>query len=102
MESAVLLKSILKRFKERGIAQFKGYNRFGYLGETESAVTVSRESGKDTPVSFKKILQGIEAYQKVNELYDMGPSVLREYGITHVTSPVYALLHLIDKEEYDK
>lgn len=102
MESALLLKNILKRFKERGIAQVQGYNRFGYLDETESLVKVSRENGKDTSVSFKSILIGIDAYQKDNELYDMGPSALRAYGITHVTSPVYALLHLLDKAEYYK
>lgn len=102
MEAAVLLKNILKRFRELGIAQVEGYNRFAYISETTSSVTVSREKGDDTSVSFKKILIGIEAYQEDNNLYDRGPSALRAYKITHVTSPVYAMLHLIDKADYLK
>ena len=102
MDARILLGKILQRFQDRGRAQVEGYKSFGYIRETNNAVWVSRESGKDTPVAFSKILIGIEAYQENPELYELGPNELREFGITHVNSPVWALLHLLKKEELQK
>ena len=90
----------MQDFKKKGHAQVSGYKRFGYLKETETAAYISREAGKDTRVPFEKMLIGIEAYQHNPENYDMGPSVLRQYGLTHVTSPIFALLHLLPKKSY--
>ena len=58
-----ILQKMLEAFRNNGYAQVKGYNRFGYLKETDKAVFVSRETGKDTRVPFDKILLGIEALQ---------------------------------------
>lgn len=100
MDSNILLKKILLRFSERKIAQVQGYNKFEYISENGGSVFIGREKGKDTPVPYSKILIAIEAYQKNYDLHDLGPSALRFFGITHVTSPIYAMLHLLEKEEY--
>ncbi len=102
MDSKILLGKILQRFFDRKVAKVEGYNKFEYLKETSSSVYVSRETGDDTPVPFKKIIVGIEIYQQNPELYDEGPTALRDFGITHVTSPVWSLLHMLAKHDYHK
>ena len=100
MESKILLGKILQRFKDLGKAEVKGYNLFGYIRENKNSVFVTRETGEDTPILFAKILKGIEAYQSNPELYNSNPTALRDFGITYVTSPVFALLHLLTQEDY--
>jgi hypothetical protein len=100
MDSRILLGKILQRFKDQGFAQVEGYNKFGYIRETHNSVIVSRENGKDTPVPFQKILIGIEAYQSNPDLYNGTPNYLHKLGITHVTSPVWAMLHLLRQHDY--
>ena len=51
-----ILQKMLEAFRNNGYAQVKGYNRFGYLRETDTAVFVSRETGKNTRVPFDKVL----------------------------------------------
>jgi hypothetical protein len=102
MDNNTLLAKILKTFREKRIAQVEGYNSFGYIRETGNAVWITREKGQDTSVPFSKILKGIDAYKAEPELYNQGPSKLRAYGITHVNSPVWSLLHLISLENYIK
>ena len=91
-----------KHFRNNGYAQVKGYNRFGYLRETDTAVFVSRETGKNTRVPFDKVLLGIEALQDDSNIYSAGPSTLRNYDITHQNSPICAMLHLLPLSEYRK
>jgi hypothetical protein len=100
MESKILLGRILQKFIDKGYAQVSGYNRFGFIKFSNNAVLVTRENGGDTPVSFSKIVKGIEAYQSNSSLYDSNPTELRDSCITHVTSPIFALLHLLEKEDY--
>jgi len=100
MDSKILLGKILQRFKDLGKVQVEGYNSFCYIRETENAVIVTRESGEDTRIPFLKILLGIEAYKKDPMLYSRGPSALRDIGVTHVNSPVWSLLHLLNGNEY--
>lgn len=57
------------------------------------------EKGADTREPFEKILVAIDAYKENPELYNEGPSKLRDYGITHITSPIRSILHLLPKEE---
>jgi len=90
---------LLSRFREKGVAQVKGYNRFGYIRETNKAVIVSRESGKDTRVPITKIELAIEAVRNDPNVYNEGPSRLRRYGITHMESPIWAILHLAELSE---
>ncbi len=100
MHSEILLGKILQRFKDHGKAQVEGYNSFGYIRETENAVIVSREDGMDTSIPFSTILEGIEAFKSDISLYHKTPTLLRHLGISHVTSPVWALLHLLSEQEY--
>lgn len=95
-----ILSKILDEFRTRGFSQISGYNRFGYIRETGSAVFISRETGKDTKVPFSKIEQGIDAVKSDPSIYNAGPSKLRAYGITHITSPIWSLLHLVSLSEY--
>jgi len=100
MDSKIVLGKILQRFSDQGLSKMDGYNGFEYLRETNNSVYVSRENGKDTRVSFKEILIGIDAYKSIPSLYNEGPLALREYGITHITSPVWSILHLLQPSDY--
>ena len=100
MDTKILLGKILQTFKAQKFAQVKGYKSFGYIRETENMVYVTTETGQDTPIPFEKIKIGIEAYKSNPNLYNDGPSKLRDYGITHVTSPIWSLLHLLDISDY--
>jgi hypothetical protein len=101
MDSKILLGKILQRFYDLKTAQVEGYNEFNYIKETDNAVYVTRENGKDTSISFDKILLGIEAYKSNPKLYLEGPVALRNFNITHVTSPIWSLLHLLDEIDYE-
>jgi hypothetical protein len=100
MNSKIILDRILQRFVEQGYAQVEGYNHFGYINLKEAVVTVSRENGNETPIPFKKILIAIEGYQMKPEDYNTGPHALRTYGLTHITSPIFSLLHLLPISVY--
>lgn len=99
MEESFVVTKIVNRFEERGYIQVPGYNRFGFVGKGESYVIVSRESGKDTKIPFAKIAESVRAARRDSKVYSEGPSRLRQHGITHITSPLWALLHLLTLEE---
>lgn len=101
MDSKILLGKILQRFFDKKIAKVEGFYSFGYIRETNNSVYVTRQTGEDTPIPFNKIIVGIVAYQSNPELYETNPTALREFGITRVTSPIFALLHLLSKEDYE-
>ncbi|WP_282053364.1 hypothetical protein [Maribacter luteus] len=100
MDSKIILGKILQRFSDKGFCKAPGYNKFEYLRENNNAVYIGREKGKDTRIGFEKIIVGIEAFQRNPNLYSEGPNALREFGITHVNSPVWSLLHLMTQEDY--
>lgn len=100
MDARILLGRILQRFIDLGYSQYAAYHRFGLLRYTTKSVWLSREDGEDTPVYFDKILVAIEGYQQTPALYDEGPGKLRDLGLTHVTSSIHSLLHLLSKEDY--
>jgi hypothetical protein len=76
-------------------------NTFGYISLGRSSVMVSRETGQDTPVPFSRVELAIEILQQHPGVYAQGPNALRPFGITHLNSPIYALLHLLPKEVYE-
>lgn len=100
MDSKIILGRVLQKLVDEKFAQVEGYNRFGFIELKNSSVIVSREKGKDTPIQFSIIVKGIEAYKEKPELYEQRPVALRAVGITHVTSPVFALLHLLKQSDY--
>jgi len=101
MDSKILLGKILQRFSDRSVSKVEGYNSFQYLRETDNSVYVGREKGQDTSIPFKKIIVGIEAFKENPELYDKGPNSLREFGITHINSPIWSLLRLLSPRDYN-
>ena len=100
MDSKILLGKILQRFADQGFCEVEGYNSFEYLRETNSTVYVGREQGLDTIIPFQKIIVGIDAFKSNPGLYNSGPSALRDFGITHITSPIWSLLHLLSSDDY--
>ncbi|MBP3193063.1 hypothetical protein [Natronogracilivirga saccharolytica] len=100
MDSDEILQKIIQIFRDTQISEVPGYNKFGYIRETISAVIVSRQNGEDTRIPFSKIKQGIEAVKVDKKVYDDGPASLRKYGITHINSPIWSLLRLVPKSDY--
>jgi hypothetical protein len=90
---------ILHSLERHQFAQVAGYNKFGFVKRGESHVVVSRENGKDTRIPFSKIAESVSAVRRDPKVYSEGPSRLRQHGITHITSPLWALLHLLTLEE---
>lgn len=100
MDSKIILGRILQKFIDQGYSQYLTYNQFGFVKHSDSSVVVTREKGSNTPLPFSIILIAIKAYQENTNLYDEGPTALRDFKITHITSPVHSLLHLLPKEAY--
>lgn len=100
MDSRIVSGRILQKFIDKGFAQVDGYNKFGFVELKNTSVIVSRENGLDTSIPLRKLIAAIDAYQKDIELYDEGPNALRDCGIAHITSPIFALLHILDKDDF--
>jgi hypothetical protein len=102
MDSQIILGRILQRLIDQAHSQVEGYNRFEFRRLNTNNVVVSREKGAATPMPYRKLIVAIQAYQTSPTLYDEGPSALRKFGITHITSPIFSLLHLLEKDVYCK
>jgi hypothetical protein len=90
---------IIRRFKFKGYSQVRGYNRFEYVKRTNNALVVTRERGEDSRIPLSKLGKSIEAVRENHRIYSTGPASLRPYGITHVNSVTWSLLHLLTLEE---
>lgn len=100
MESKIIFGRLLQRIIDQGYAQVNGYNCFEYVKHTDSFVTILRENGQEALIPFKKLLIGIEGYQSSPSDYNTGPTALCKYGLTHITSPIFSILHLLDQSDY--
>jgi hypothetical protein len=100
MDAKILLGCILQKFIDVKVSQYKQYNSFAYISHSNSSLTVGREKGIETQIYFKKIIIGIEGYQSDISKYDKGPTALRSLNLTHITSPIHSLLHLLPWEYY--
>lgn len=100
MDSKILLGKILQRFSDKKVCQVEGYNSFGYIKETDNTVYVTREAGQDSRIPFEKIIIGIEAYKSNLNLYNIGPNALRDFDITHINSPIWSMLHLLEQTDF--
>jgi hypothetical protein len=92
------ISEIIVRFKKQGFCKSTKV-KFGYIRHTDSFVEVSREKGEDTSIYFKDIARAIEAVRKDHKVYSEGPSRLRKHGLTHITSPLWALIHMLSLKE---
>src|SRR5690606_2880867 len=71
-----------------------GLVRFKFAKESSGAIVLTRRSGKPTNVGKAQIAAAVEGVRSNHRLYVDGPGALRSVGITHVNSPIYALLRL--------
>jgi hypothetical protein len=95
----LLINVIDKRFREKGFAQVSGYNKFVYVGKTDNYFIVGREKGTNAKISISKINAALEAVKIDHSVYSAGPNSLRRFGITHINSPIWAMLHLLTIDE---
>lgn len=100
IDSKILLGKILQRLEDKGYARVKGYNTFKFINHSITNVTLLRENGKEVRIPFNKMVTCIDYYKKNIHDYDSGPAQLRKVPITHITSPIFALLHLLPKSSY--
>jgi hypothetical protein len=95
-----LAATILAKFRGVGLAGASGYKQFRYGRETQKAVIVVREGGQEARVPVDRLRTAIRAVMENPSIYEGGPSQLRASGVTHVTSPIWALIRLLPPESY--
>ena len=96
----ILLGRILQIMITKGYSQMNGYNRFTYISHTNDSLKIGREKGLDTDIPFSKLLVAIRNYQLNPEDYRGNTTTIRDYGISHIYSPIFSMLHLLDKKDY--
>ncbi len=100
MDAKIIFSRIIQRLLDQGHAQVFPLNYFGLIAIKANSVLVSRENGLDTSIPFSRLELAIKTFQQNPKLYSNGPNALRPFGITHLNSPIYALLHLLPYECY--
>ncbi len=95
-----LVQLIKNRFESSGFAQVEGYYRFGFVRVTNVSIIVLREKGTEAKIPLTKIGVALTAVREDRAVYSNGPNSLRKYGVTHVNSPVWALIHLLSLDEF--
>ena len=100
MESKIILGRILQKLIDQGYTKYQDYYSFGFVKLNDTSIIVSRETGEDTRIPFDELMIGINGYKENNELYDEGPGAIRTLGISHISSPIHSLLHLLPKDAY--
>jgi hypothetical protein len=100
MDSKIILGRILQKFVDSEYSQFKNYNRFDFIQLKHESLVLRRANGNNTIIPFDKLLLAIEAYKSHPDGYEKKTTFLIDCGITHITSPIYSLLHLLPKETY--
>ncbi len=76
-----------------------GLVRFTYVERTAAALTVMRRNGNTVRIPKTTLAAALEGVRGNHGLYIDGPGSLRDVGITHITSPTYALLRLLPLNE---
>lgn len=90
-----VVQEVLSGFESTGYAEVPGYARFGFHKRTDSRVFVLRRNGNTAAIPNRTLAKAIEAVRKDQSVYRGGPSRLREFGITHIASPTWAILHVV-------
>lgn len=98
--TASIIDRIVMEAARRG--EFPGRSEavFRFEGSTASAVLVSRRNGNMVRVPRATLAMVAGAYASDPFAYARGPGSLRVYGVTHINSPVWALVHLLPPEAY--
>ncbi|MCB9187836.1 MAG: AAA family ATPase [Flavobacteriales bacterium] len=68
----------------------------------QSKIVLERENGKDVDILFSTLRKVITACTEDPLFYDGGLKAIENLGVIHIQSPVWALIHLLEKREYIK
>ncbi|MCB9197533.1 MAG: AAA family ATPase [Flavobacteriales bacterium] len=96
-----ILNKIITQLKLQGKAKGR-QNNFLLKSVEQSKIVLERANGNDVDIPFSTLKKAIQACVNDAAFYDGGLNAIEEIGITHIQSPVWALLHLVEKREYMK
>ena len=91
-----VLAEIVSTFRSTGLATSR-QAKFRYASAPNKAhsIAVMRGNGNCVPIRHADVVRAIHAVRSDPSIYSRGPSSLREFNITHINSPVWALLRLL-------
>lgn len=101
-KSEILLGRILQKMITNGYCQMEGYNRYAYLSHSSNSLVIGRKDGMDTTIPYSKILLAIQNYQLNPDDFEGNTTTIKNYGISHIYSPIFSLLHMLNKEDYEQ
>jgi hypothetical protein len=97
---SIVVEELIFRFKMKRVAKVEGYDELKLVKQQGNNLIVTREKGKETEIPKSRILKAIEVVRKDPTIYDRGPGALHgSTGVTHITPPVWTILHLMTLEE---
>lgn len=90
---------LIERFQAAGKAQVEGYDAFEWASQTEKAIVIRRKNGQTARIPKETVVSAIALVRRSPEVYQRGPNQLQIHGVSHVSSPVWAILHLATLSE---
>lgn len=97
--SSDVVVDIVLALEKSNVAQVPGYKAFRFVRESPASVVLEREGGTEAIVPKSDLELAVESIRRDHSIYIEGPGRLRECGITHVTSPVWALVRMLPLNE---
>jgi hypothetical protein len=97
-----VVEAIIAAARAKGEFRAPGLAPFKYVRETAHTVIVLRQNGEEAKIAKSTLEDAVNGVRAEHRLYDAGPGALREIEISHVNSPVYALLRLLPLNELIK
>ncbi|MDD9858492.1 MAG: hypothetical protein OXU96_10700 [Gammaproteobacteria bacterium] len=95
-DTELVVRAIRDAAREKIDIGVPDYAPFVCVDETENTVIIRRQNGNTVSIPDKTIIKAIEAVRCDHWVYCAGPGALREAaGITHVTSPTWALIRCV-------
>lgn len=90
-----IINCIIDAVQQAGVAQVPGYVAFKFVCLSGTTVVLRRRNGKTVRIPLSTLRIAVSAVVEDPTVYSGGPSRLREFGITHINSPTWALLHML-------
>lgn len=90
-----VLDDIVEALEAERTAQVPGLVPFKFLERQGDSVVLQRRNGNKTLVRLSTLSKAIDAVRGDHSVYIGGPGRLREFGITHINSPTYALIRVL-------
>lgn len=95
-----ILNKIKSKFEKQGYVQGKR-NKFGLLECTKDYLFVSRKKGENTKIENKHLINAIKGIINDISYYDKGVREYKRFNTCkRIESPIWALIHSLDKEDY--